>query len=376
MTENVYVRILVVDDDEEDFFLFKELLSEVKDQRFTIEWAPSYEVGRKAILDQNHDVYFLDYRLEHTTGLELLKEMILEDCKLPMILLTGFGDHEVDLEAMRIGAADYIIKDQLAPYVLERSIRYSIHRAKSIEALREREAQVMMQDRMASVGLLASSLAHEIGTPLGVIRGRAEYLSMQLQGDEAVKKNVDIIISQIDRVSRLIHSLLNLARGDQVMHSTRVNLIDSVGEVLELMNHELERHNIDIINEVKSHMSVAVLAQSESLHQVVLNLIVNSIHAIESAIDAGRASNHFIRLWVEDEGSAWCLNVQDSGTGISEKNLRNLFDPFFTTKDIGRGTGLGLSTCYRIIESWGGSIGVESTEGSGSTFKVFLPKSS
>src|SRR4051812_36088427 len=109
------VRILLIEDDEEDYFFFKDLLSEIKGQRFIIEWASSFESGRQGILKQEHDIYFLDYRLGAGTGLDLLKEMVSEACTKPMILLTGYGEHEVDLEAMRVGASDYLVKDQVNP---------------------------------------------------------------------------------------------------------------------------------------------------------------------------------------------------------------------------------------------------------------------
>jgi PAS domain S-box-containing protein len=481
------IRVLVVDDDEDDYFMLRDLLGEVRDRKFNLEWASSYEVGKAAISKKAHDVCFLDYRLGAQTGLDLLKESISEGYKVPIILLTGYGEQDVDLEAMQVGAADYLIKDQINPILLERSIRYSIHRIQTLEALRDREesirslldstfegiivhdldgmilnvnrvatqifgyhptemigtllsaygmegnrelfsdimksskvvsfesmgvrkdqsrihleisgkpyqhqghsvrlttirditsrkqmeVQILMQDRLASVGLLASSLAHEIGTPLGVIQGRAEYLAIQTQDNLVVKKNVDVIVSQIDRVSKLIRSLLNLARGDEIHQAGRVQLNQIVEEVLDLMGHELRKHSIAIENKVGKDNPVAVRAESQPLHQVLLNLLVNSVHAIESAVKNGRPQGHFIQLTTEEQGSQRVLSVKDSGCGISEKNLKNLFKPFFTTKDIGVGTGLGLATSYRIIESWGGSIQVESQEGSGTTFKVFLPK--
>ena len=291
-----------------------------------------------------------------------------------MILLTGYGEHEVDLEAMRVGAADYLVKDQINAPLLERSIRYSIHRAQSMQAILDREAQILMQDRLASVGLLASSLAHEIGTPLGVIRGRAEYLELQAKDDLALKKNLDIIISQIDRVSKLIRSLLNLARGDKLKSTDQILLNETVSEVVDLMAHELRKHGIEIRNQLTTAIPVKIKAQTEPLHQVLLNLLVNSVHAIESAMKSGRVSGHYIRIFAEDLGTEWVLSVEDTGCGISEANLKNLFKPFFTTKDIGVGTGLGLVTSYRIVESWGGSMRVKSTEGVGTEFQILLPK--
>ena len=375
------VRILLIDDDEDDFLMFKGLISEIQGPKWTVEWASSYDAGKSAIERDSHDICFLDYRLGVRTGLDLLKEVIAGGCRMPVILLTGYNEKEVDEAAMQAGAADYLIKDQVDPSsTLERSIRYSLHRTQTLKSLREQEAQVLVQDRLASVGLLASSLAHEIGTPLGVIRGRAEYMALQLKGNLEIKKNADIIISQIDRVSALIRSLLNLARGDEVKKSGEVLLNQVVSEVIDLIGHELRKHEIEIRNEVLDEVPVKVTAEAASLHQVILNLLVNSIHAIDEAVKHVKEANgkkvaHFIRLVVTEVGDQWVLHVHDSGCGISEKNMRNLFKPFFTTKDIGVGTGLGLVTSYRIIESWGGSIQVESREGVGTTFRVLLPKS-
>ncbi len=466
MTFRNRVRVLIVDDDADDYVMLRDLLVEVQDSKFTVDWASSYETGKAELAKKAHDVCFFDFRLGGRTGLDLLKESIAEGCKIPIILLTGYGEHEVDLEAMQLGAADYLIKDQISPFLIERSIRYSIYRAQTIEALmdasfeglvihdqqgiilevnraaavifgyepqemigsqllnycdernrratgdligikkdgshvnlemsskpfqhrgrrvrltalrdvtarKRMEAQILMQDRLASVGLLASSLAHEIGTLLGVSRGRAEYLAIQVQDNPTIKKNVDVIVAQIDRVSKLIRSLLNLARGDQIRGAGEVLLNQVVLDVIDLMGHELRRHSIEIRNDISQDVPVHISADTEPLHQVLLNLLVNSVHAIESAIKAGRKSGHSVRLSVKDMGSQWALCVQDSGCGISQENLRHLFKPFFTTKEIGVGTGLGLATSYRIIESWGGSVQVESTEGVGTEFRVLLPK--
>ena len=257
------------------------------------------------------------------------------------------------------------------------SIRYDITRRKEAEALlKEREAEILMQDRLASVGLLASSLAHEIGTPLGVIRGRAEFLALRLKDDESITKNAAIIISQIDRVSALIHSLLNLARGDNYKASSQFNLTSVIDEVLTFLAHEFKKNDIEVRNEIHSKIQIQLTADVSSIHQVVLNLLVNSIHAIDSARNKQhRLGQHFVRVGVKEDANRWLVEFQDSGCGISIENQKNLFKPFFTTKDIGKGTGLGLVTCYRIINALGGTIKVESQEGLGALFTLIFPKS-
>ncbi|MGZ3651289.1 MAG: ATP-binding protein [Bdellovibrionota bacterium] len=361
------VRILLIDDDPDDHLMFQDLVSQIPGRKYQVEWASSYSEGLKRI-EGKFDVCFLDYRLGGHTGIDLLREAMAKGCKTPIILLTGYGEPEVDLEAMREGAADYLVKDQISPLLLERAIRYSIHRARSMQSILDREAQIVVQDRLASIGLLASSLAHEIGTPLGVIRGRAEYLEMKLKDNPEAVKTASVITSQIDRVSKLIRSLLNLARGEIRKPVEPVSPKEILLELGELMGHELRRNEIDFRVDVVDGLQVK--AESGPLHQVLLNLLVNSVHAIE----ASPKKSHFIRVTADDRGSNWAIKLVDSGCGIPEANLKKLFQPFFTTKDIGKGTGLGLATSFRLVESWHGKIEVQSPPGQGAEFTIVLPK--
>jgi signal transduction histidine kinase len=364
------LQVLLVDDDPDDQVMLTDLLAQVRVQKYEVSWASSYNLGLEKLLGASkYHVCFLDFRLGSHTGIDLLREAVSHGCKIPIIMLTGYGEPEVDLEAMREGAADYLVKDEVSPLLLERTIRYAIHRAKSTQEIIDREAQIVMQERLASVGLLASSLAHEIGTPLGVIRGRAEYLEMKLRDNAEAVKTSTVIISQIDRVSKLIRSLLNLARGEIRKPVEPVGVNEVFSELTDLMGHDLRTSEIAVTSTVADDLLVN--AEPGPLHQVLLNLLVNSLHAIQSA--SGR-KDHFIRLRAEDRGSFWGIILEDSGSGISPANLKKLFQPFFTTKDIGSGTGLGLATSYRIVESWGGRIDVQSEEGHGSSFTLVLPK--
>ena len=131
------LRILLVDDDEDDYVMTRDLLSEIEGKRFDLDWVATYDDALEAMGRNEHDVYLVDYRLGERDGLELLREALGNGCRAPMILLTGQGDHDVDVEAMKIGAADYLTKDQTGTPLLERSIRYAIRRTEMLEALRE-----------------------------------------------------------------------------------------------------------------------------------------------------------------------------------------------------------------------------------------------
>ncbi|HXE58061.1 MAG TPA: diguanylate cyclase [Gemmatimonadales bacterium] len=131
------VRVLLVDDDEEDFLLTRDLFRQIDAGRYVVEWAASYDEGLAAVSRQEHDVCLIDYRLGPANGLDLLREAIRRGVHTPLILLTGQGDHEVDVQAMKEGAADYLIKGRVDAPLLERSVRYAIERARTLAALRE-----------------------------------------------------------------------------------------------------------------------------------------------------------------------------------------------------------------------------------------------
>ncbi len=133
------IRVLLVDDDEDDYVITRDLLSEIEGRCFELEWEATYDGAIEAIERHQHDVYLLDYRLGERNGLELLREALDNGGRAPMILLTGQGDREIDVEAMRAGAADYLVKGQIGASIMERSIRYAIERARLVAGL---EAQV------------------------------------------------------------------------------------------------------------------------------------------------------------------------------------------------------------------------------------------
>ncbi len=129
--DNEVIKVLLVEDDEDDYIMARDLLSEIAEKHFELEWVSTYDPALEAMQENNFDVYLLDYRLGEHTGLDLLEEAIDNGCSAPIILLTGQGYHEVDVEAMKAGASDYLIKGQINADSLERSIRYSIERKKS-----------------------------------------------------------------------------------------------------------------------------------------------------------------------------------------------------------------------------------------------------
>ncbi len=253
------------------------------------------------------------------------------------------------------------------------SVRYDVtQRKNAFEELKQTRAQILQQDRLASLGLMASSLAHEIGTPLGIIRSRAELAAKKSTDNPSVLDSLNVVVTQIDRITKLVHSLLHIARGRKSDFVTTIELDSVLQDVLNLLEHEFGRKQITLRKEIQPNCKLR--AESGPLGQVLINLLINSVHAIEEARKQGRMSPHYIKLKAIDDGSEVCISITDTGIGISDENQRELFKPFFTTKPIGHGTGLGLATSFSLVKSWGGTITIESQLGIGSTFSVIIPK--
>lgn len=224
------------------------------------------------------------------------------------------------------------------------------------------QKQLWKAERLAELGTLASGMAHEIGTPMNVILGRAEYL-LQRTADEGMKKGLTTIVTQIERITKVMNQLLAFARR-RPPERRAVDLGEIMDESLEMFQERIAHNRITVDKAIEAHMP-SVHADRDQLIQVLINLVMNSLHAMP---EGGR-----LRLSLAREGSHVCLGVSDTGHGMTEEVRSKVFDPFFTTKDFGKGTGLGLTVVKGIVEEHGGTIAVESVVDKGTTFWIRLP---
>ena len=182
------LRVLIADDDEDDYILTRDLLLRIGRPRFQLDWTPSYEGALEAIERNQHDVYLFDYHLGHADGLELLREALARGCKAPIILLTGNDNWETDVEAMKAGAADYLVKGHLDARLLERSIRYALERTRAQAELLEYAHEIERKNRDLAQAVKVSqeatklksqflaNVSHEIRTPMNGVLGMTELL--------------------------------------------------------------------------------------------------------------------------------------------------------------------------------------------------------
>jgi two-component system NtrC family sensor kinase len=263
-------------------------------------------------------------------------------------LAQAFNQMAVDLKK----AQELIIQEADAKLELERSLRQS--------------------EKLATVGQLASGLAHEIGTPLNIIYGRAEMIKKRLKGEEGIQKNLEIIVHQTERITKIIQQLLGFARKKKP-EQTALNISTILETAVDLLNHQIQKQGVEVVKDLRENLS-PVVGDPDQLQQVFLNLILN---AIQSMPEGGRLCLSVSSKKISKQGLECDLRqyvevcVEDTGVGMEKEVIQNLFNPFFTTKDTG--TGLGLMVTQGIVQDHEGWIDVGSEVGKGSIFKVYLP---
>jgi signal transduction histidine kinase len=231
------------------------------------------------------------------------------------------------------------------------------------------ERQVRQAEKLAMIGHLAAGLAHEIGAPLHVIRGRADLLLSRSESPRPEDRDLRIIVEQIDRITRIVRKLLDFARQGEPKLAP-LDVVPLAESVLELVAVELRRAGIEA--RCTGIGCAPVMGDRDQLQQVVLNLVLNASQAL-SEVDGRRAIE--VRISRDDSAGNDEVVVQviDSGPGIPAKYQGSIFDPFFSTKSDGLGTGLGLVVARRIVEDHRGRLSVASGKAGETALAVRLP---
>jgi signal transduction histidine kinase len=276
-------------------------------------------------------------------------------------------------KARRIGVGDFT-----APVVLSQRDELT-ELAHEINAMCDRLSATLQQlrhaDRLATVGKLASGVAHELGTPLNVVSARARMIADGEANAEESREYAGVIVGATERMTKTIRQLMQFARRGRV-EKTRRDLRELARETLDLLRPLADKSKITL-ELTEGDVDTTVNVDGAQIQQVITNLTMNAIQAMPQG---GRVELDLSRSTVcapaeagGTETSALCLRVRDTGGGIASEHLQHVFEPFFTTKDVGEGTGLGLAVAYGIIREHGGWIAVDSRVGRGTTFSVFLP---
>lgn len=229
---------------------------------------------------------------------------------------------------------------------------------------RKLEMQLLQSQKLAALGVMAGGIAHEIRNPLAVCSSAAQFLKNPAIEPELREECVSRILDGINKASSIIENLLRFARPSSSSQMNPIDIVNVISDALQLVSNQAKIGKIAIAADFPDR-TMAVYGNSNLLQQMFVNLFLNAFNSMPE----GGALN----VCVESGREGALISVEDSGCGISPEHLAKIFDPFFTLSPVGKGTGLGLSICYSIVKQHLGNIEVQSVEGEGTIFTVYLP---
>ena len=388
------IKLLLVEDNRGDARLIEALLAE-NGLDFELTWVDRLASGLECLKRESFDVLLLDLGLPDSQGLHTLTQTLTEASALPIVLLTGLDDKTIASAALQSGAQDYLVKGQVTPDLLERSLRYAVERKRTSEALRkaqlslqeyaeqleemvatrtkelhDAQEQLMRREKLAILGQLAGSIGHDLRNPLGAIKNAVYYLNMRLEAlAPDVQEMLGILNLEINNSERIINSLLNYARtkapNRQPLHINEV--------IQEALSQSTMAEDVVVTCQLNENLPT-ILADPDQLRQVFSNLIQNGIQAMSSTSSAEIPDGGQLTIKTEVLNADWvAISFTDTGVGIPEKDREKLFEPLFTTK--AKGIGLGLALVKTLVEGHNGRVEVQSdgVPGKGSVFTIKLP---
>jgi len=362
------------------------------------------------ILEKNQvSVVISDFMMEGMDGIEFLHRVKHQYPEIARIMVTGYANVEVLVNAVNEGHIFRVLQKpwdqneflntiqegmelfetrskqknlerkymsharELETRVSERTKELSLvidELQKRNEKLAATHQQLLQSDKMASLGLMAGTLAHDISNPLFVIQGNIEILSvceyLQPNDREILRK----IKEQIRRIESLVNSIRNYSKKSAGDYE-KLNLIDALEESFTLTRKMINVKNIEVVTHYPENIPY-IRGNQNQIEQVLMNIIQNGIQAMDKNGTLTCEIEKFTNQSDMESIDVWQIAISDTGKGIEEEKQQEIFDPFYTTKD--DGTGLGLNICQRIVEEHKGKIDVYSTAGKGTTFVIQLPE--
>jgi signal transduction histidine kinase len=383
--EKERIKVLLVEDDEDDYFFIRDLLSEIGREQYVLDWVPSYDKAVEAMASGESQVCLMDYRLGVHDGFELLTGAKERGASVPVIFVTGQEDYGVDLKAMKSGAADYLIKSQLTGPLLDRSIRYAIERWESEQALRKayEEMERLVEERTGDLSaanaslksiaeeikLFAYSIAHDLKNPVFVIHGLMKRLTERC-GDSLDDKGKEYCRRILDSCEQIVIFMEKMNAYISAKESLLVIETVPLKEVLQVIREEFSHHlRLRRVNWSEPENAPEILADKFSLVRILRNLV-------ENALKYGGDGLTEIQIGYRDDGDEHVVFVRDDGAGIEDSSAEKIFGLFVrckNSKDV-QGAGLGLAIVKELVQQHKGKVWAAAAKGGGATFFVSFPK--
>ena len=273
--EEKFIRVLLVDDDEDDYILTRHLLAEAEGACFDLEWVTTYQAALEAMKQGKHHVCLVDYRLGDQNGLELVRIAVDMDFNAPIIMLTGKGNRSIDIAAMRFGASDYLSKDGLSAESLERAIRYAIEHKHAQEALKaanqrilDQQKSVIEEERLKVLLQMAGATAYELNHPLMSLLGNIELLRRDIHDPEELVQRIAGIEEVGQRISDIVEKIQNIRHYDAKPYADKSSIID-LDEKIVILSVEDSDDDFETIKTVLEHNNQIELFRTRSIKETV-----------------------------------------------------------------------------------------------------------
>lgn len=352
------IRIMLVDDDEDDYVVMREMLSDIKPWKVDLLWVSSYEQALQSIQPGLFDLCLMDYRLDRGTGLDLMHELQKNGFSAPFIVLTGKGDLQVDLKAMQDGAADYLEKSQVNPQILERTIRYAIERAKNLEALRrsERQLRVLSSKLMEAHENERKRIAHELHDSIGASLTAVKFgLERVLRRSKSGNGDLDqsLVEQLVDTVEITIKDV------KRIYGNLRPLILDDLGVVPAVRS--LIRQFSEVQPQVEFNQDLAVDDDHipDPLKIVIYRVFQEALNNISKHSEATA-----VELTLTRKADTIVLLIRDNGRGFDLNGI--------SSDQEGR-SGLGLKSMKERVELSAGSFALTSNKTKGTTIRAVWP---
>lgn len=371
------LQILLVEDEDADVEAIKRAFNECSDL-YSICVVSSIFAAKARLSDFTPDIVITDLCLPDGSGIELLGSD--KGCtKYPLIVMSGRGDEEKAVEAMKAGAFDYLVKSRKTFSFLPTVVRMVLREWETLQKKKEAEKIMVEAKKEADRANLAKSeflarMSHELRTPMNSILGFGQILKLNVEEPLTLnqKNNVDYILKAGNHLLNLINELLDLAQiesGKIKVSQESINVKSLIDELIVIVKPQVNKKNIKFINRVVDDPECFAWADSMRLRQILLNLMSN-------AIKYNRVNGSITFECEKSSGSRICIHVKDTGVGIPKDKIEEVFKSFYRMDHkvtMAQGTGMGLNITKGLIETMGGSIEVDSVPGEGSCFSVYLP---
>ncbi len=359
MTEaaRLYIRLLLIEDDEDDCVLIRGMLAEVDSTKYEIRWVKTYEDGVKELDSGVYDVCLLDYRLGKWDGLEILRRAGECPEKPPIIILTGQGDYRVDIEAMKHGAADYLVKDQINGHMLERAIRYSMDRKNSRDQLLESEKQLKyLSSKLLEVQenerrKVAAELHDNLGQLLTACKFNIENVLTRMNPLDSCHADLQSIVPMLQGAVEQVRSIYT---------QLRPSVLDDLGvtATLNWFCREFEKANPGIQVE-REFVDFDERDIPDGLKLIIFRIVQEAMENIAAHSRADTASLSLFRM-----SGALNLYIRDNGRGFDVNRAMSI---------TGAKTGAGLISIKRRAELSGGALEIESALEHGTSIRIYWP---